>query len=206
MKYQISDKKLQKFVNRVFEMILGDFDCFLQNFKFIETSDSVRRVLFINTSNISESKCRKIFAVGKCWYKRDKLNRRYVIVPSIDINWKLSNDIFEVSNWSLAEYRDLVKSEKFWMSVCDVFNDDGSANYEERLGLIERKYFYAGSNVGLMFNFGKDGIANVVYNSSMIVDEYPMDYLYSHSGTRYEYCVERSGLFSAFASRKIDRD
>ena len=24
MKYQISDKKLQKFVNRVFEMILGD--------------------------------------------------------------------------------------------------------------------------------------------------------------------------------------
>ena len=57
MKYQISDKKLQKFVNRVFEMILGDL-------VVVSTSESTDEYM-VSTREENE---KSLGHVGKYWW------------------------------------------------------------------------------------------------------------------------------------------
>jgi hypothetical protein len=82
MKYQISDKKLQKFVNRVFEMILGDL-------VVVSTSESPDEYM-VSTSEEYE---KSLGHLGKYWWADFSFNPT---TKEVKISRRIFDDIKDV--------------------------------------------------------------------------------------------------------------
>jgi hypothetical protein len=92
------------------------------------------------------------------WVKENPETRRIICVSSLDYSAKLSDQDmqefkrFRIGAWSLDEYQQAVKNERFWNSVkhafseCDGFDINRSDNLDERIRLLQFKYYFGGTS------------------------------------------------------------
>ena len=129
---------------------------------------TLKTILVIDNINFRSPEEQKLLGQALAWRENGWNNRRLIMTSSKGITSKVLKffsgnlSILGIDAWTLEEYLTAIRNDDFWGGVRHVFSEKG-ASLDERVTLVESKFYYAGTCARFMFGFPIKEIRQIVH-------------------------------------------